>query len=96
MFEPIEQHIGDRLEGSITEGISKWLPYVTIQNIFVTMVDETNPINVIISIEFSVDVEDADVVENITFNFNSVNKHEQNRIWNKCKVSIRKDVNYIG
>ena len=70
MFEPITPDIGDRLEASITEGISKWLPYVTIQNIFVVTPDD-QPNSVLISIEFSVDVEDPDVVETITFNFNS-------------------------
>ena len=70
LFEPITPDIGDRLEASITEGISKWLPYVTIQNIFVVTPDD-QPNSVLISIEFSVDVEDPDVVETITFNFNS-------------------------
>ena len=42
----------------------------TIQNIFVVTPDD-QPNSVLISIEFSVDVEDPDIVETITFNFNS-------------------------
>ena len=71
MFEPITPDIGDRLEASITDGISQWLPYVTIQNIFVSTPDD-QPNSIFISIEFSVDIEDPDVVETITFNFNTV------------------------
>jgi len=71
LFEPITPDIGSKLEASITDGISKWLPYVTIQNIFVSTPDN-QPNSVIISIEFSVDIEDPDVVETITFNFNTV------------------------
>ena len=71
LFEPITPDIGDRLETSITDGISQWLPYVTIQNIFVSTPDD-QPNSIFISIEFSVDIEDPDVVETITFNFNTV------------------------
>ena len=71
LFEPITPDIGDRLESSITDGISQWLPYVTIQNIFVSTPDD-QPNSIFISIEFSVDIEDPDVVETITFNFNTV------------------------
>ena len=71
LFEPITPDIGDRLEASITDGISQWLPYVTIQNIFVSTPDD-QPNSIFISIEFSVDIEDPDVVETITFNFNTV------------------------
>ena len=70
LFEPLTPDIGDRLEASITDGVSKWLPYVTIQNIFVSTPDD-QPNSIFISIEFSVDIEDPDVVETITFNFNT-------------------------
>ncbi len=70
LFEPITGDMASRLESSISEGISKWLPYVTIQNIYVITPDD-QPNSVLISIEFSVDVEDPDAVETITFNFNT-------------------------
>jgi len=70
LFEPMTPDLGSRLESSISDGISKWLPYVTIQNIFV-VTPEAQPNSVIISIEFSVDIEDPDAVETLTFNFNT-------------------------
>ena len=70
LFEPFDDNIGDRIEEAIHEALERWLPYVEAQNI-VTMVDETNPNNVIVSLEFRVTIDDPDAIENITFNFNT-------------------------
>ena len=69
LFEPITPDIGDRIEASISEAISKWLPYITIVNVF-TSTPETNPNMILIQIEFSIKVDDPNSVNTITFTFN--------------------------
>ena len=69
LFEPITPDIGDRIEASISEAISKWLPYITIVNVF-TSTPETNPNMILIQVEFSIKVDDPNSVNTITFTFN--------------------------
>ena len=69
LFEPIEESTADGIEESVREAISTWIPYVTIANVFVSL-DEQDNNKILLTIEYSVDVEDPDAVETITFNFN--------------------------
>jgi len=69
LFEPLTPDIGDRIEASISEATSKWLPYITLVNIF-TSVPETNPNMIMVQIEFSIKVDDPNSVNTITFTFN--------------------------
>ena len=69
LFEPITPDTGDRIESSINEAVSRWLPYITIVNTF-TSVPKTNPNMVMIQIEFSIKVDDPSSINTITFTFN--------------------------
>ena len=58
------------IETTINEAVTQWLPYLTIQNVFVTTPEES-PNSVMVQIEFTVDLDDPNSVEVLTLNFNS-------------------------
>jgi len=60
----------DTVKQTITDAIETWLPYVTIEDIKVFTENE-NPNTIIVNLEFSVNVNDEQVPEQITFTFNS-------------------------
>lgn len=70
LFEPITDDIGNSIETAVNEAVTQWLPYISIQNIFVNL-PESNPNSIIVQIEFTVDLDDPNSVEVLTFNFNS-------------------------
>ena len=69
LFEQITDGLGDMIEESIRESVSKWLPYIELVNVF-TSTPETNPNMVLIQVEFIVTVDDPNSVNTITFTFN--------------------------
>ena len=70
LFEQRTEDIADRIETTIREAISNWLPYIKVTNIFVTYPDK-EPNKVMVQMEFIVTVDDPDSPETITFNFNT-------------------------
>ena len=70
IFEQITEDTFDTVKQTITDAIETWLPYVTIEDIKVFTENE-NPNTIIVNLEFSVDVNDERVPEEITFTFNS-------------------------
>ena len=56
LFEPMNEDFGDILEESIRSSLAKWLPYINIKNIEITMPDyNVNRVN--ISIDFGLSFE---------------------------------------
>ncbi len=69
LFEPINENTADVIEESVRIAVSTWLPYITLNNVFVSFSEQDNN-KILLSIEYTVNVEDPDAVETITFNFN--------------------------
>ena len=69
LFEQITDNIGDRIEASITDAVGRWLPYIKLVNIFTATPDD-NPNTILIQIEFSIELDDPNAVNTITFTFN--------------------------
>ena len=69
IFEPISESTKASIEESVKDAIATWLSYVTIQNVIVSL-DEQDTNKIILSVEYAIDVEDADSLDAITFNFN--------------------------
>ena len=70
IFEQITEDIGDSVEQSVREAVDYWLPYITINNVFTTT-DGSNPNTLYVRVEFIVDIEDPDAVNELTFTFNT-------------------------
>ena len=70
IFEQITEDIGDSVEQSVREAVDYWLPYITINNVFTTT-DGSNPNTLYVRVEFIVDIEDTDAVNELTFTFNT-------------------------
>ena len=70
IFEQITEDIGDSVEQSVREAVDFWLPYITINNVFTTT-DGSNPNTLYVRVEFIVDIEDPDAVNELTFTFNT-------------------------
>jgi|TARA_B100000287_G_scaffold174846_1_gene164904 phage baseplate assembly protein W len=70
IFEQITDDIGDSVEQSIREAVDYWLPYITINNVFTTT-DGSNPNTLYVRVEFIVNIEDPDAVNELTFTFNT-------------------------
>ena len=70
IFEQITEDIGDSVEQSVREAVDYWLPYITINNVFTTT-DGSNPNTLYVRVEFIVDIEDHDAVNELTFTFNT-------------------------
>jgi len=69
IFEPISESTGDAIEESVRDAMATWLSYVTVQNVLVSF-DEQDTNKILLSIEYTLDVEDGDSLDAITFNFN--------------------------
>jgi len=71
IFEPLEiDALEESITHTITEALEKWLPYITVQNLG-TYQDKANPNMVVVQLEFTVDVEDPEAPETLTFTFNT-------------------------
>ena len=69
IFEPLEVDVlKESIDQTIKEALSLWLPYITVQTIGVYQ-DNANPNQVVVQLEFSVDVEDPEAPETLTFTF---------------------------
>ena len=54
LFEPMNEDFSDILETSIRESLAKWLPYINIKNIEITMPEyNTNQVNIAIDFGLS-------------------------------------------
>tara|TARA_Y100000004_G_scaffold139538_1_gene158403 strand:+ start:2432 stop:2851 length:420 start_codon:yes stop_codon:yes gene_type:complete len=69
IFEPITENTADSIEESVRDAVSNWLPYITIQNVFVTFEGQDNN-RIRLQIEYSVTIDEPDSLDTITFNFN--------------------------
>jgi len=69
VFEPITDTTGESIEEAVRDAVSIWLPYITVHNVYVS-IDDQDTNKILLSFEYSVDVEDPDSIENISFNFN--------------------------
>ena len=69
IFEPISESTPDSIEESVRDAVATWLSYVTLQNVIVSL-DEQDNNKILLSIEYTIDVDDADSLDIITFNFN--------------------------
>jgi len=69
IFEPISETSADSIEESVRDAVSNWLPYITIQNVFVTFEGQDNN-RIRLQIEYSVTIDEPDSLDTITFNFN--------------------------
>jgi len=69
IFEPITENTSDSIEESVRGAVSNWLPYVTIQNVFVSYEGQDNN-RIRLQIEYSVIIDEPDSLDTITFNFN--------------------------
>jgi|TARA_B110000263_G_scaffold247196_1_gene259590 phage baseplate assembly protein W len=69
IFEPITETTSDSIEAAVRDAVSNWLPYISIHNVYVS-IDDQDANTILLSLEYSVDVEDPDSVESISFNFN--------------------------
>ena len=69
IFEPITDTTKDSIEEAVRAAVSTWLPYITVHNVYVS-IDDQDTNKILLSFEYSVDVEDPDSVESISFNFN--------------------------
>lgn len=69
IFEPITESTADSIETAVRDAVRIWLPYITLHNVFVSM-DDHNTNKILLSMEYSVDTDDPDVLQNISFNFN--------------------------
>ena len=70
LFEQITPDTFDVVKQAITEAIETWLPYVAVEEINV-FTENNNPNTIIVNLEFSVNVNDERVPEQITFTFNT-------------------------
>jgi hypothetical protein len=69
IFEPITDTTGESIEEAVRDAVSIWLPHITVHNVYVS-IDDQDTNKILLSFEYSVDVEDPDSIENISFNFN--------------------------
>ena len=69
IFEPFTENTADSIEESVRDAVSNWLPYITIQNVFVTFEGQDNN-RIRLQIEYSVTIDEPDSLDTITFNFN--------------------------
>jgi phage baseplate assembly protein W len=71
IFEPLEIDVlKESITQTIEEALERWLPYITVHNVG-TYQDKNNPNTVVVQLEFTVDVEDPEAPETLTFTFNT-------------------------
>jgi len=69
IFEPLEVDVlKESIDQTIKEALNLWLPYITVQTIGVYE-DKANPNMIVVQLEFSVDVDDPEAPETLTFTF---------------------------
>ena len=69
IFEPITDTTGESIEEAVRDAVSIWLPHITVHNVYVS-IDDQDTNKILLSFEYSVNVEDPDSLESISFNFN--------------------------
>ena len=69
IFEPITDTTGESIEEAVRDAVSIWLPHITVHNVYVS-IDDQDTNKILLSFEYSVNVEDPDSIESISFNFN--------------------------
>ena len=69
IFEPITESTADSIETSVRDAIATWLPYITVQNVYVSY-DEQDTNKILVQMEYTIDSDDVNALETITFNFN--------------------------
>ena len=58
------------IEESINEAVARWLPYITLHNIFISSTDSDIDGNVVmVQLEFSVDMDDPTAIQPLEFKF---------------------------
>ena len=68
IFEPLElEALRESVQVTISEALTEWLPYITVQN--VSTYRDSDPNTVIITMEFTVDVDNPEAPETLTFTF---------------------------
>ena len=69
IFEPITESTADSIEASVRDAVATWLPYITVQNVYVSY-DEQDTNKILVQMEYTIDSDDDNALETITFNFN--------------------------
>ena len=70
LFEQITPDTFDNVKNTIKSAIEIWLPYISVEDINV-FTENNNPNTIIVNLEFSVNVNDEQVPETLTFTFNT-------------------------
>ena len=70
IFEQITPDTFDNVKNTIKSAIEIWLPYISVEDINV-FTENNNPNTIIVNLEFSVNVNDEQVPETLTFTFNT-------------------------
>lgn len=65
LFEPMDDNLNIKIDTSIREAVSKWLPHVILKNVLVDLSENENLVNV--SITFSTNI-DPGATDSITLN----------------------------
>ena len=66
LFEPIDSEFENKITDTITESVEKWLPYITIQDIFIDISDSNKDRNKV-NVELKFRVGEAISLQTITF-----------------------------
>tara|TARA_Y100000361_G_scaffold89277_1_gene79348 strand:- start:285 stop:722 length:438 start_codon:yes stop_codon:yes gene_type:complete len=65
LFEPMDDNLSIKIDTSIREAVSKWLPHVILKNVLVDLRENENLVN--ISVSFSTNI-DPGATDSITLN----------------------------
>ena len=65
LFEPMDDNLNIKIDTSIREAVSKWLPHVILKNVLVDLRENENLVN--ISVSFSTNI-DPGATDSITLN----------------------------
>ena len=65
LFEPMDDNLSGKIDTSIREAVSTWLPHVILKNVAVDLTENENHVN--ISVTFSTSV-DPGATDSITLN----------------------------
>ena len=66
LFEPIDSEFENKITDTITESVEKWLPYITIEDIFIDISDSNKDRNKV-GVEIKFRVGEAISLQTITF-----------------------------
>ncbi len=66
LFEPIDSEFENKITDTITESVEKWLPYITIEDIFIDISDSNKDRNKV-NVELKFRVGEAISLQTITF-----------------------------